>query len=539
MHIRGIFRKLTLVQKFSLAVSFMILIIVLLVYALIISYQRSVLKSEIENTHVVVSRNLVRDAVEPLLSIDPLRLDELVRSIVNTPGCLHAGILDARGRIVAHTDRTLLGRLLRDVNRDLPADVLQRREVSILDSADDDVRELIVPVTVGYEIIGVAVVGFSKGNVTALIEANLKKLKNYVLIISAGIFLIGIWGAFVLARLLATPMKKLKDRMELVQTGNLDVEIGNDSLVRCWEFLDCGRNDCPAYGRTRCWTIPGTLCFSCRQKDVSTKICECKKCVVYKMSCGDEMGELIEVFNQMIQNLRNSLRELEETSRERSRLEKVSALGEMSMTVAHEVKNPLNAILGAVSYLQENFKGEVLKEFLAIIEEETNRLNELVTSFLRFSRPAPLNLQAADINKMIRDTAELVRQEATENNVDVLTHLDEKAPPFCFDTQQMKQALLNILVNALEVTKEGDVISIVSEVFDSRVRIVIKDSGMGMSEETISNMFKPFFTTKTRGSGLGLACVERIIRDHKGEISVTSEPGKGTAFTIVLPVVTS
>jgi two-component system, NtrC family, sensor histidine kinase HydH len=537
--IKGLFRKLTLVQKFSVAVIFMILIIVALVYTLIISYQRSVLKAEIENTHFVVVRNLVRDAVEPLLSIDPLRLDELVRSIANTPGCMRAGIIDGKGRIVAHTERKLLGQFLRGDDRHFPADVLQRRELTIIDAAEDDIRQIIMPVIVGYEIIGIADIGFSKSNVNELIEGNLKKLKNYVLIISVGIFLFGIWGAFTLARVLATPMKKLKEKMELVQAGNLDVEIRNDDLVRCWEVLGCELKECPAYGKTRCWTIPGTLCFSCEQKDVAGKICECKKCVVYKMSCGDEIGELIEVFNQMIKNLKNSLRELEETNKERSRLEKVSALGEMSMTVAHEVKNPLNAILGAVSYLQENFKGEVLKEFLAIIEEETNRLNELVTSFLRFSRPTPLNLQHADINKIIRDTAELVRQEATGNNVEVLTRLDENALPFRFDIQQIKQALLNILVNALDVAKEGDVVSIESEVFDSRVRIVIKDTGPGMSEETITEIFKPFFTTKTRGSGLGLACVERIIGDHKGDISVKSEEGKGTEFTIILPIAQS
>ncbi len=539
MSIKAIFRKLTLVQKFSVAVIFMILVIMLLVNTLIISYQRSVLKKEIENTHFVLARNLVREAVEPLLYIDPLRLDELVRSIANTPGCMYAGIIDGKGRIVAHTDRTLLGQLLSDVNRHLPADFLQKREMSIIDAAGDDIREITVPVTVGYEVIGMADVGFSKSNVNMLIEDNLKKLKNYILIISAGIILIGIWGAFILARLLATPMKNLKDRMELVQAGNLDVEIRNDNLVNCWELLACEMDECPAYGRTRCWTIPNTLCFSCEQKAVPEKICDCKKCFVYKMSCGDEVGELIEVFNHMLKNLRDSLKLLEETNKERSRLEKVSAIGEMSMTVAHEVKNPLNAILGAVSYLQENFKGEVLKEFLAIIEEETNRLNELVTSFLRFSRPAPLNLQDSDINKIIRDTAELVRQEATGSNVEVLTRLDEKAPTFRFDIQQIKQALLNILVNALEVTKEGDVISIESGVFDSGVRIVIKDTGVGMSEETISEIFKPFFTTKTRGSGLGLACVERIIRDHKGDISVKSETGKGTEFTIILPLVQS
>lgn len=536
INIKGILRKLSLVQKFSVAVIFLIFIIMIVVNTLIITHQRSALRSEMNNNHLVVVRNLAKDAVEPLIFKDPLRLDEMVRITAQAPGCMYAGVVDYGKRIVAHTDRKLLGQALPRKIHNYTDLVINRGKEYIRDISDEDIKEIMLPVKAGYEVVGMAIVGFSKESIDGVIEDNLKGLKNHVLLISGLVMLIGIWGSFGLARLLTTPMKKLKDKMELVQTGNLDVEVPNDYLLNCWDVLECEAKECPAYGKKRCWTISGTMCYGGLQGDVFEKICECKNCIVYRESCGDEIGELIEVFNQMIKKLKDSIKELEETSREKTRLEKLSALGEMSMTVAHEIKNPLNAIRGAVSYLQDNFKGEVLKEFLSIIEEETRRLNEIVTSFLRFSRPSPLHLQVSDMNRIISETVELVRQEATGNNVEVIMSLDERIPSFKFDAQQLKQALLNIIVNSLDATKAGDTIKINTEIFDSHVHIMIRDTGMGMSGDIISDIFKPFFSTKTRGSGLGLACVERIVKDHKGDISVRSEVGKGTEFIITLPV---
>ncbi len=534
--VKRILRRLSLVQKFSVAVIFLIFIIMIVLNTLIIAHQRSALKSEMDNSHLLVVRNLAMDAIEPLIFKDPLRLDEIVSTAANAPACIYASIVDYNGRIVGHTSRKLLGHFLdRDMHKytDL---VINRGNEYVRDMTDEDTKEIMIPVKAGYEVVGMVIVGFSKGDIDRGVENNLKKLKNHIFIISGIVMLIGVWGAFSLARLLTTPMKKLKDKMELAQAGNLDVEVPNDDLKNCRDLLGCDIKECPAYGKSRCWTISGTMCFGEVQGDVFEKLCDCKNCMVYKESCGDEVGELIEVFNQMIKRLKESIRELEESNKEKTRLEKLSVLGEMSMTVAHEIKNPLNAIRGAASYLKDNFKGDVLKEFLSIIEEETSRLNEIVTSFLRFSRPSPLNLQLSDINKIVKETVELIRQEATENNVEVIMSLDERIASFKFDAQQFKQALLNIIVNSLDASKAGDSIKISTEAFDLRVSIMVKDTGMGISNKTVSEIFKPFFTTKTRGAGLGLACVERIIKDHNGDIVVKSEIGKGTEFVITLPV---
>lgn len=535
-YFKSIYKKMSLVRQFSAAVVFLIFIMMVVVNALIINHQKNLLRSEMNDNHLVLAKKLAKDVVEPLISMDPLSLDKLVRTTAQTPACVYASVIDKDKRIVAHTNRALLGHEpgTEDLQQFIRA--VSGGEEQVHNVYGKDMTEIIVPVKAGYEAVGAVMLGFSRDATDAVIEDSLGGLEKYIFLVSFAVMAAGIWGAYGLARWLATPMKKLRDGMERVQEGNLDVEMANSNLLDCSRVLECGATDCPAFGKQRCWNIPGTRCFGYVQAGVDEKMHLCRDCRVYKESCGDEIGELVEGFNQMVRKLRDSMKELEASNKEKARLEKFSALGEMAMTVAHEIKNPLNSIRGAASYLKDNFEGEVLSEFLLIIEEETKRLNDIVTSILRYSKPVPLKLQVSDMNKLVRDTIELVRQEATENNVEVIMEVDEKVLPFKFDFQQMKQAFLNILVNSLDATKAGDTIKIITGIDEANVIVKIQDSGMGMSEETICDIFKPFYTTKTRGSGLGLACVERIIKDHKGDITVRSEAGMGTEFTITLPL---
>jgi signal transduction histidine kinase len=525
------FRNLRLARKFTLGVVLVMAAVVIALTTLIIGYQRSSLRAEIDRHEQSLARNLARDAVGPLIFLDPLRLDELVRAVDQAPGCASASIVDGRRRVVAHTDRSKLGEVL--------SSTAPGRPLETKDSGDDvGVKEIVVPVTVGHEVIGTAIVGFSQEELEGLIEGDLRALKRYILAISTVILGVGVAGAFALARLLTTPIQRLQDTMALVQEGDLSVQVELGAGERCSDLLGCEEPECPARAGGPCWTVPGTRCNGRIQGDASSKIATCKRCLVYRRACGDEIGELTAAFNEMVKRLSGNLRRLEETSREKARLERVTALGEMSMTVAHEIKNPLNAIRGAVSYLQSSAHDEGSNEFLGIIEEETGRLNEIVTSFLRFSKPPPLRLQAADVNHVVKDTLRLVREEANQEGVELVLSLDERVPQVLLDAQQFRQALLNILVNALAATGQGDAVSVRTGVADRRVKITVVDTGEGIGEDVMKDIFKPFFTTKTRGSGLGLACVERVVREHGGDISVRSELGKGTEFTITLPLET-
>ena len=530
--------RLSLALKFSVAVTLLIILTMGGVTTLIINYQREALRQSTSENNLVMARNLAHDAEGPLLIFDPLRLSELVTTLRDATSCAYALIADREGVIVAHTRRALLGAGLSEESSSglmgsLSAGTEAVREYPL---EGELVREFSVPIRIGSELIGLAVVAYSVRALDSAIERRLAKLKRYIYLITGIILLIGIAGAFAVSRLLTKPLKRLKQTMHEVQTGNLNVEIENPRLVNCRERMNCDKTDCPSYGKTRCWAVAGTFCRGEVQGTFAQKFGDCRKCVVYRESCGDEIEELVEAFNQMVKDLRHNLAELDKANTDKARLERLSALGEMATTVAHETKNPLNSIRLATSYLKKNFQGEILTEFLSIIEEEVMRLNDITSGFLGFSRPAPIRLAACNINAIVKSTVELVRQEATDRDIELVLLTDERIPPVSCDFSRIKQALLNLLINALDVSKAGDTIAVTTEADGAVMKLSVQDTGRGIPAEELEKIFKPFYTTKTRGSGLGLAIVDRILKEHKGEITVDSAEGNGTKFTLALPV---
>ena len=532
-------RKLNLALKFSIAVTILIVLSMSAVATLIITYQKEALSQSAFENNLVMSKNLAHDAAEPLLMFDPLRLDELVRTVQEATSCRYAMIANNRGIVVAHTQRDRLGSVVTEKDSfDMltgPFDMKEFVQEHI--AGNEVIKEFSHPIMIGSEGLGMATVAYSLEAMGAVIEGRLAGLKKYIYMITGLMLLVGITGAFVVSNYLTKPLKRLKDRMLDVQSGNLDVEVENSRLIKCWERLNCAKKDCPSYGGFRCWAVAGTFCHGEVQGAFAQKIGDCRKCVVYQESCGDEIHELVEVFNQMLKDLRYNLKELDKANSEKARMERLSALGEMAATVAHETRNPLNAIKLAASYLKNNFQGELLTEFLGIIEEEAARLNEISSNFLDFSKPSPLNLKRCSINAIVEATVDLIRQEATDRNLELIVLKDENLPLMPCDFSRIKQALLNLLINAMDASAEGDTISVFTEAFGSGVQIIIQDTGKGMSAEETENIFKPFYSTKTRGSGLGLAIVDRIIKEHGGELDVDSMPGKGTKFIMTVKAI--
>ncbi|UCG78037.1 MAG: HAMP domain-containing protein [Nitrospirota bacterium] len=532
-------KTLSLGSKFSIAVTLLIILSMVGIASLIINYQKESLRQSTFENNLSMTRNLAKDSVEPLITFDPLRLDELVKTTLEaTSSCIYSMIIDSEGQLVAHTNRSLLGTDLSSEHYPQIGTVLDEGDELIREYSYNgvQVKEFNVPIKIRSNVFGVATIAYSLKNIDLIIEERLWRLKKYIYLITAIMVFTGIAGALFVSNYLTTPLKKLKSKMLNIQSGELDVEVENEKLVKCWERLDCDKKDCPSYGKLRCWATAGTFCHGEVQGEFAQKIGDCRKCVVYKESCGDEITELVEVFNQMVKDLNYNLKELEKANDERSRMERLSALGEMATTVAHETKNPLNAIRIAASYLKNNFEGEILSEFLSIIEEEVKRLNDISSNFLSFSRPAPLKMKTCDLNAIVRPTVELIRQEATEKNVEIVMLTDENLPVVNCDLARIKQAILNLLINALDISREGDTITVTTEYEGPDVTISIKDTGPGMAADEVEKIFKPFYTTKTRGSGLGLAIVERIIKEHNGEIDVRTASNEGAEFIITLPV---
>jgi signal transduction histidine kinase len=257
------------------------------------------------------------------------------------------------------------------------------------------------------------------------------------------------------------------------------------------------------------------------------------------------------------ETLARSHRELQEQTRllleketQLRRADRLSALGQLSAGLAHEIRNPLGAIKGAVEILEEDYPaGHPKAEFYAIILKEVKRLNDVVTNFLNFARPVALRFASVDVREVLTGLEGLISGQARAYRVQIFTSFHVGPARVVVDEALLKQAFLNIALNALEAMPDGGDLAIstrladpaTAEILDSEprqewVEAVFDDTGCGIPEEHLGRVFDPFFTTKNDGTGLGLAITYRIIENHHGIIRVMSQPGKGTTFVITLPL---
>jgi len=213
-------------------------------------------------------------------------------------------------------------------------------------------------------------------------------------------------------------------------------------------------------------------------------------------------------------------------------------LEEMAPVLAHEIRNPLGSIKGAAQYLRSEVLNEEDRRLIDVIIEEVNRLNSVVNQFLSYAKPYQLNLKLQDVNAVITKAISIVRANDLTERIVIEEELRSELPPMNIDAEQLIQVILNIAFNALEAMPTGGKLIFRTRRIDSdlgeAVGISIRDTGKGIKKDDLRNVFKPFFTTKERGVGLGLAICQRIIRSHGGHIRVKSLPGQGSIFYIRL-----
>ncbi|WP_027716186.1 nitrogen regulation protein NR(II) [Desulfuromonas sp. TF] len=225
--------------------------------------------------------------------------------------------------------------------------------------------------------------------------------------------------------------------------------------------------------------------------------------------------------------------EIEEQLR---RADRLAALGELSAGMAHEIRNPLGSIRGTAEILREGIDpADRRHEFAGILIKEVDRLNRVVQDFLDFARPAPVERGRVDINEALRELLVLTRQQTVKSGVRVEL-LPGDLPKVPGDREQLKQACLNLLLNALQAMPAGGLLTIATTPLDGEVQVRFADTGQGIPPESLEKIFNPFFTTRQEGTGLGLAITHRIVQGHGGRIEVASRIGEGTTFTMVLPV---
>jgi two-component system, NtrC family, sensor histidine kinase HydH len=250
-------------------------------------------------------------------------------------------------------------------------------------------------------------------------------------------------------------------------------------------------------------------------------------------------------YEEALRRLDESHRKLKEqtdilfqTEEHLRRADRLSALGELSAGMAHEIRNPLGSIKGAVEILKDDYSVDDARyEFIQILLKETDRLNRIVQEFLEFAKSKQPDFQQADLNEALESVLTLTSQEARKAGITVRKQLDPAIGRRSLDAGMLKQAFLNLVLNALQAMPEGGELTVKSWIRNEMIEVMIRDTGSGISEENRKKLFSPFFTTRKQGTGLGLAITYRIIEKHRGTIDVVSEPGQGATFTVKIPIV--
>jgi signal transduction histidine kinase len=215
------------------------------------------------------------------------------------------------------------------------------------------------------------------------------------------------------------------------------------------------------------------------------------------------------------------------------RMEKYLVTGRIARVIAHEVRNPLTNINLACEQLQSEIdNNDSAKMLFTMINRNSERINQLVSDLLNSTRIAELSFSEASVNEILDATLELARDRIELKQIFVIKNYDENVCKISVDVEKLKIAFLNIIVNAVEAMEENGTLEITTDSSNNHCTVKISDNGRGMKKPEMDRLFEPYFTTKEKGNGLGLANTQNIILAHKGSISAESEFGKGTSFTI-------
>jgi signal transduction histidine kinase len=315
-----------------------------------------------------------------------------------------------------------------------------------------------------------------------LATVSLRDPERHAVMIVAGAGAVAICAVciFVLAYLIQRPMVELQEKMGLVSEGRLDVAVS---------FSD--RND--------------------------------------------EIGDLGRNFNHMMQQLRESREEIERLHRtQMSRAEHLAALGELAAGLAHEIRNPLAGIAGVIEIVSRDLPAtSPARAVVKDVRLEITRISRTLTDLLQTARPRTPEIRRSNLNTTVEHAVMLARQLYSPIKIELqkAPHLPEVE----HDSDQIHQLLLNLVLNAVQAMDGTGTVTVEIDTRDGSARVAVSDTGRGISPSNLPNIFRPFYTTKGDGTGLGLSLARRIVEDHQGRIEVRSVVGKGSQFTVLLP----
>jgi signal transduction histidine kinase len=318
-----------------------------------------------------------------------------------------------------------------------------------------------------------------------LVSLSLAEGERHIIITvaAAGALLICVAVIMVLAVSVRRPMLELQDKIARVRQGDMDVSVG----------------------------------FASRN---------------------DEIGDLGRDFNDMVAQLKASREEIQRLHQtQMSRAEHFATLGELAAGLAHEIRNPLAGIAGVIEIVGRDLPpNSPARAVIKDAKDEAIQINRILTELLEIARPKPPQIRVGDLCSTVEHAALFARQQAITKRIMVELEIKDTIPPVEHDPNQINQVLLNLLLNAIQSMDQPGVIRVSLQSEEDEVFITVTDEGKGIPPENLPNIFRPFFTTKGHGTGLGLSLARRMVEAHGGHIDVTSVVGKGTQFRVQLPV---
>jgi signal transduction histidine kinase len=253
----------------------------------------------------------------------------------------------------------------------------------------------------------------------------------------------------------------------------------------------------------------------------------------------DEIGSLAQSFSIMVKKLKEANHKIEELfNKQMEKAEHLASIGELAAGLAHEIRNPIAGMKGALEIINEKTdetdqKKEIFTEILLQIE----KINNIIQDLLSYAKPKEMSVNLFDPNECVKNAMKLAAPQISDKDIHFHFKGLENGTPAYIDADKIQEVILNLMLNSISaINKKGHITIDLRERNKRGLEIILADNGKGIKKEILSQIFNPFFTTKKRGTGLGLSICKKIIMAHKGSIEVKSQERKGTTFTIRLPV---
>jgi len=506
------------------------------------------------------------------------RVQRLISETAQTPDIVYLMVTDASGNIVAHSDEAEIGKTHGtdlDLQRISRSDKVQWRQISIPDGASTfEVFRRFSPTRVPFrgmhggrmqgswpkelreeipppEQPEIIFVGLDMGPIEAVRKqdtTNTILLASILLLIGfAGVVSLFLAQAYRSTRTSLTRIKAFSDNVVermpvglVAMDGNgkiLSFNQAAESTLRLPSDQVTGRNASEVLPR-QVLDMVTTLKDSTRTAIAKEFDCSFPdgRVVPLDVTLSSLKGEDGTVWGTII--LCRDLTEVQSLKREVETSRRLASLGRLAAGIAHEIRNPLSSIKGFATYFKERYRDNPGDQKTSeIMIQEVDRLNRVITQLLEFARPPVIQKKRASLQNLIQHSLKMIERQASAKQIQVISHLPSEIKEADLDPDGINQVLLNLYLNAVEAMDQGGTLSVslYREERSPWVKIMVSDTGTGISKEDLEHVFDPYFTTKQTGTGLGLAIVHKIIEAHGGEVRAESEIGRGTSVSVLLP----